>query len=406
MIGNYISYEDANSAISNGGYQDCAVSSGNSYTVAVVKTGTNQMLFEFDYAEANYLVVMPVSSDGTKCQTWFKGYRYYGGFQYPRYDGGDLTVYNVVDLEDYVKGVLPYEMNNTWPLEALKAQAVCARSYVLAAKRHSGFDVCTTEDCQVYRGVSQSNATTDAAVEQTAGQYLTYNDQLCIAYFSSCDGGATENSENVWKDNVPYLRGVADPYEADVAANVPGYSWTVTYTADQITTRLRNKNYNVGQIVSMTVSKYTDAGNVYTVSMVDSNGVTWKFSKGDVIRSVLGVSSIRFAINGGDSTDDVYVNGGTSSISGGLQSSYAVGGDGIAGLLGQSKVYAITGTGDVAAVGEDSSGTATSGVFTIKGTGKGHNVGMSQWGAYSMAKYHNMTFDQILKFYFTGVAIG
>ena len=135
-------------------------------------------------------------------------------------NGGDLIVYNLVDIEDYVKGVIPYEMSNSWPIEALKAQAVCARTYAMASRKHSGFDLCTTECCQVYRGVGLANDTTDSAVEQTAGQYLTYNGELCVTYYSSSDGGATENSENVWTAAVGYLKGVIDPYEADIADSV------------------------------------------------------------------------------------------------------------------------------------------------------------------------------------------
>lgn len=405
-VGNYISAEEAGASISANGFTGCSVNCGTSSTVTVVKTGTNTVLFEFEYGNSYNLVVMPVSTDGTMCQTWFKGFRYYGGFQYTRYDGCNLTVYNVVNVEDYVKGSVPWEMNNTWPLEALKAQAVCARSYAIAnIGKHGDFDLCPNEHCQMYQGVSKANATTDAAVDQTAGQYMTYNGQLCIAYYASSDGGASENSENVWPNSVPYCRGVLDPYEAEIATIAPGYSWTVTYTSDELTARLRSKNYNVGTIVSMVVSQYTDTGNVYKITLTDSNGVTRSFAKGELLRSILGVKSIHFTINGGSAASDVYVNDGSGTISGGLQSSYAIGGSGLTEILGQSKVYAVTGTGETVEVGSNTQSAAAPGVFVIKGTGNGHNVGMSQWGAYSMAKFHAMTYDQILKFYFTGVTI-
>ncbi len=403
MIGNYITAEEATTAISANGLTACSVNSGSSYTMTVVATGTNNILLEFEYGTSFYLTVMPLSQNGEKCQTWFKGYRYYGGFQYHREGGGDLIVYNAVDIEDYVKGVIPYEMSNSWPLEALKAQAVCARTYVMASHKHSGFDVCTSECCQVYRGVGQSNAHSDMAVDQTAGQYITYNGELCVTYYSSSDGGATENSENVWTQAVPYLRGVIDPYEADIADSVSNYNWTVTYTPTEITARLRNKGYNCGTIVSIVVSQYTDVGNVYKVTLTDSNGVKWNFTKGSSVRSALGVSSIRFTING-DAPNTVYVNGSSSTITGSLDSIYAIGGSGTTEVLGHSNVYAITGTGEVLEVGSQTQQN-TSDNFVITGTGRGHNVGMSQWGAYSMAKYHNMTYDQILKFYFTGVTI-
>lgn len=404
-IGNYISAEDTNTAISIYGIANCTVTSGTSSTITVVKTGTNKILFEFEYGNAYYFVVMPVSQDGTKCQTWFKGYRYYGGFQYARLDGGDVCVFNYVNIEDYVKGVLPYEMANTWPLEALKAQAVCARTYAIAnIGKHSGFDICTTEHCQVYRGVGASNALTDSAVDQTAGKYLTYNGQLCVTFYASSDGGATENSENVWAESVPYLRGVYDPYEADITSIASGYSWKVTYTSTEITERLRNKGYNCGTIVNMEVSQYTDVGNVYKVTLTDENGRKFTFTKGESIRIALGVSSIRFSINGSGS-NDIYVNNSNGKISGGLQSSYAIGGNGLTEILGKTNVYAITGSGDTVAVGSGETSTATPGVFVIEGTGRGHNVGMSQWGAYSMAKFHSKTYDQILKHYFTGTII-
>lgn len=405
-IGNYLSADDANAAIAQKGLSSCTVTFGTSSTVTVVKTGTNTIIFEFEYGSACNLVVMPLSSNGVKCQTWFKGYRYYGAFQYNRADGGDLSVYNCVNVEDYVKGVIPYEMSSSWPLEALKAQAVCARTYAFAnLGKHSDFDICTTEHCQVYRGIGSANSTTDTAVDQTSSQYLTYNGQLCTTFYSSSDGGATENSENVWAETIPYLRGVVDPYEQDIASMVSGYSWTVTYTSADITTRLRNKGYNCGTIVGMAISQYTDVGNVYKVTLTDDSGKKFTFTKGESIRSVLGVYSIHFSISGGASSGDVYVNGPNTSIPGGLQSSYAVGGSGLSEILGQNNVYAITGTGETVAV-ETELPQQTDCVFTIKGTGRGHNVGMSQWGAYSMAKYHGMTYCQILSFYFTGAAIG
>ena len=365
MIGEYISSEEASAAITANGLTGCSVNCGTSYTMTVVATGTDNILFEFEYGTSYYMVVMPVSENGEKCCTWFKGYRYYGGFQYHREGGGDLIVYNLVDIEDYVKGVIPYEMSNSWPIEALKAQAVCARTYAMASRKHSGFDLCTTECCQVYRGVGLANDTTDAAVDQTAGQYITYNGELCVTYYSSSDGGATENSENVWNEAVGYLKGVIDPYEADIADSVSNYYWTVTYSPSEITTRLRNKGYNCGTIVSMTVSQYTDVGNVYKVTLTDSNGVKWNFTKGSSIRLALGVKSIRFSING-DASDTYYVNSSSGTISGSFESYYAIGSSGIAGIIGHNDVYAITGAGDVVEIGEDSTQT-TSDEFVLSG---------------------------------------
>lgn len=127
--------------------------------VTVTVTGTTDILFEYDYRGILPLGVQP-EGWGEEPITWFKGYRYRGGFEYPRITGGNLSVINVVDLEDYVKGVIPHEMSGQWPLAALEAQAVCARTYACRTTKHQstyGFDVCNTTDCQVYNGVNASH---------------------------------------------------------------------------------------------------------------------------------------------------------------------------------------------------------------------------------------------------------
>ncbi|MDR2357928.1 MAG: SpoIID/LytB domain-containing protein [Oscillospiraceae bacterium] len=425
--GNYTSAAEAESAGISIGPSDY-ITSGSTYTVTVAETGTNRIIFEFDCGADRWLGVMPRPSDGTKPQTWFKGYRYHGGFQYARLDGKNITVVNFVDIDDYTRGVIPYEMSGDWPIEALKAQALCARTYALShLNTHGayGFDLCTTEHCQVYLGQGGANETTDAAVDQTLGQYITYEGKLCETYFSSSDGGATDDIENVWNDKLPYLRGVVDPYEADVASRVSGYNWTVTYTPEQITRRLQDKGYNCGRIVGMAVTKYTALGNAYEVTLLDDGGRTWRFTRGDSIRSGLGAASIRLTIGGvaapapqSGADAGIYVNDGGETI--GDAALYVVDGSGQpAPVAGADELYAITGSGEVAPVGGEpdsqtpreasaavSGSGLVNGVFVIKGTGRGHNVGMSQWGAYSMAKYHNMTYDEIIKFYYTGVSIG
>ena len=129
------------------GYAERSSSTG----VMVTVTRTTDVLFEFDCGGMLDLAVQPEGKRG-ESSTWFKGYKYGGAFAYPRVTGGNLNVYNVLDLESYVKGVIPYEMNGNWPLEALKAQAVCARTYACRTSKHLsvyGFDVCNTTCCQV-----------------------------------------------------------------------------------------------------------------------------------------------------------------------------------------------------------------------------------------------------------------
>ncbi|MCI6359844.1 MAG: SpoIID/LytB domain-containing protein [Clostridiales bacterium] len=332
MIGSYETQEAAQSALSAGGYGG-TVYTGTDRCVTVTKADTTQILFEFDCGSTYSLAVAPVSDSG-KAVTWCKGDQYYGDFQYTRLTSGVLTVVNFVGLEDYVKGVVPNEMSASWPLEALKAQAVCARTYVAANQnkyRQYGFDMTNDTYCQVYRGLNGANETTDRAVDETAGLFVRYEGKLCsVAYFAA-DGGATEDSENVWSDTViPYLRGVKDPYEADIDFYCK--SWSVTVPRSQ-----------TGDI-SVT---NTPIGNVMTVT---ANGQT--YSK-DNVRTFLKNVGVTYT----------------------------------------SRHFTVT-------------YNASDDTYTISGGGYGHNLGMSQWGAYSMAKVHNQSFEDIICFYFTGAYVG
>ena len=132
-VGCYGSESEAAEAASRLGEGYAAKSSSTGVMVTV--TRTTRVLFEFDCGGVFDLAVQPEEKEG-ETSTWFKGYKYSGAFEYPRVTGGDLNVYNVLDLESYVKGVIPYEMNGNWPLEALKAQAVCARTYACRTSKH------------------------------------------------------------------------------------------------------------------------------------------------------------------------------------------------------------------------------------------------------------------------------
>ena len=418
--GAYLSSGDAQTAMANRGLSG-TITAGSSYTIAIVVTGTNKMVFEFDGGANMALGVRPLASNAEKPQTYFKGYRYYGAFQYYRADGQDLRVLNIVNVEDYVKGLLPYEMSASWPIEALKAQALCARTYAmskLGAHGSAGFDLCVTEHCQVYRGTGAANATTDRAVDETAGEYITYDGKLCETYYSSCDGGATEDVENVWAYTIPYLRGVIDPYEKDITHRISNYNWTVTYTPAALSTRLQNRGYSIGTVASLSVDTFTNNGNARVVTIKDTNGRSLTLQK-ENIRLALGANSIRLTTGGGTqpgpgagSGTALYVNSSSNALDNGA-ALYAVSAGGTAQQLPSGgTVYAITGTGTTVEVGTGAVQTAGSadgkvgGVFQISGTGKGHNVGMSQWGACSMAEYHGKTYKEIINFYYTGVTIG
>ncbi len=406
--GAYTSQADAQAAgEALGIQQDWSVTSGTSFTITVVATGTDRILFEYEYGREHWLAVVPRQTDpAVKTRTYFKNVRYYGAFQYARLSGDKISVVNVLNVEDYVKGVITREMNAAWPREALKAQAICARTFVMTHLNYHGsfgFDLCTTIDCQVYGGIELSTANSDAAVDETAGQYLVYNDKLCETYYYSSNGGASEDVENVWSSRLEYLRGVQDPYEAAVKDRIPNYEWTVTYTAEQLKTILNNKGYNCSNIVDFRVAEYTSSGNVLKIVFTDDTGRTFTFSK-EKVRILLGLRSMRYTINGASNTPDVYINSPSGAV-GWTGDMCAVGSSGTDKISTSDKVYAITGTGAVEEVNTGPASVPNDGKFVINGSGYGHNIGMSQWGAYSMASVYGLTCKDILEFYYTGAKV-
>jgi len=409
-IGSYADEGSARKALSRLGLNGGVVS-GSGTGVMVSVTGTSRVLFEFDLQGAESLGVLP---DGRMdAVTWFKGYKYNGGFQYDRVTGGNLNVLNVLELEDYVKGVLPHEMGPEWPMEALKAQAVCARNYACRTTKHQslyGFDVCNTTDCQVYNGRSGASDNTDQAVDATEGECL-YSDsgELVEALYFSSDGGATENAENVFNEAVSYLKGKVDPYESTIS--IPNYAYTVTYTPAQLTWVLQNSGYSIGTVRSAYVSEFTALGNVRSVTFEDTSGKTLTL-KGDKARFAFysttygkNVKSMRFTINGAAPSSSCYVNSAANPIDS-LKGLSVITGNGTIKRYTGSSAYAATSIGTVS-IGGGGGGTkpaSNGGEIVITGTGNGHNVGMSQYGANAMAR-QGFHYEDILKFYYTGVAI-
>ena len=411
-LGSYDSQADASAAAAtyetyswngmSGGSQRFAgsVVSPSATGVTVTVTATGQILFEFDCSGAKSLGVLPDGGTG-RAVTWFKGYKWYGGFEYRRSTGGNLNVVNVVSLEDYVKGVLPYEMSPSWPLEALKAQAVCARTYALLQSKHYDsyrFDVCNTTDCQVYRGTNQSNALTDRAVEETAGVLAFYGGQLAETCYCSSNGGASESAENVWAGPHPYLVGKEDPYEGTIT--IPDYTYTIHYTYSQLTALLKEKGYSIGTVTSAYVSRTTPTGNVAELTFRDGSGKTVTVTKEDC-RWLLAARSMRFTISGGGSGGSWPVNGSGSSLTS-LNGVWTISGGGVAAYQGEG-AYVITASGTVP-LQQAASSSGTGNGITVTGSGHGHGVGMSQYGAKAMAEL-GKNYQEILSFYFTGITL-
>ncbi len=262
---------------------------------------------------------------------------------------GSLMAINHVDLEQYLYSVLGGEMGGNWPLEALKAQAVASRSYVLYKRQRtltSLFDVGDTTTWQVYRGLQDESTGTQAAVNATAGQVLTANGQIAEAVFHSSSGGSTENSEEIWSAARPYLRAVPDYDQGS-----PVFQWSRTVTS----TQLRGLISGVGDVISMTPVRTTSQGRVITMRVVGTAGT--RTISGDTLRSALNLRSTRFTV------------------------------------APQGSV-----------VGAAGKAVSTPAAFQINGLGFGHGLGMSQWGAYNLA-LQGYNYQQILGHYYRNTAL-
>lgn len=315
--------------------------------IGVYITNTDILLYQTDYTDSqNMLAVHPLCEDD-EAVTWFRGNKYYGDFEYAVLGGAGITVINTLDIERYVMGVCANEMNDSWPLEALKAQAVAARTYV---QKHvmssvyyslSGFDVTNDTYCQAYNGCTLVGENIREAVLSTANQYVTYKGELIDALYFSSDGGATEDNRNVNGNSAhPYLRGVYDPYEEKVSDINAYSSWTVQLTPAVLASKL-----GLRDVVEYTVVT-SATGNVIELGFRSSNGQSVTLQR-DNCRTSLGLFSLRY---------DVSVDERTGN-------------------------------------------------FVFEGSGWGHNLGMSQYGAYSMAEYYYKTYKDILGFYYTGVGL-
>jgi len=262
-----------------------------------------------------------------------------------------LLVINLVDLEDYLPSVVGKEMYPSWPQEALKAQAVASRSFVLfrrdRERRRPGtlYDVGATVTHQVYPGVSSETASTLAAVAATRHQVLTYGGQVIEAVFHASSGGHTEDSEYVWQKPVPYLRGTPDFDQVS-----PNFQWTVRLTAAQ----LRQRIPGIGTIVGFRPLQTSPQGRIISMQVVGTAGS--RTISGNELRRALGLRSTLLTVAPEYGT--------------------------VASQAGQSVPVA----------------------FTITGRGHGHGLGMSQWGAYGMA-LQGYTYDQILGHYYQGVTL-
>ena len=325
-------------------------------------------------------------------------------------NGSVMTGVNVIGLEEYLYGVVPSEMPKSYHAEALKAQAVAARTYAmtkLGAHSGSGYQLCDTTACQVYKGYSNEADATTAAVQATAGEVACYNGSPIEAVFSASTGGYTENSENVWNTVVPYLRAVKEVGEYDES------SWTKTLTLADLTALLQEKEAGIGEAEDILITKISVGGRVQELQLIGTRGVKTlnKESIRTYFSSACGsLPSKMFTINGkgGISAADGGASRGSSLLSVAESQGIIARTEGALSYLNGKRLSVHVSTKQTQQSADTvyavHISTVQDGKFIFSGRGNGHGVGLSQKGAQAMAQ-KGYDYEEILCHYYTGITI-
>lgn len=260
-------------------------------------------------------------------------------------NGGDrLTIISILDLEEYTRGVMQKEMEPSWPMEALKAQAVLARSNAVHAylkNKGKPFHL-TRYSPQVYAHTAVAQGNIPEAIEETRGLILSYNDKVIQAYFHSVCGGGTEAAKNVWQQSAPYPAAVYCRY----CEKAPKFDWSKRMRLKEVERKLNAAGLPVGAVRDIFASKVSAVSDRVTeVAIHHTQGKL--ILRTNALRSILGHDIIRST---------------------------------------------------------NFTATCTGGDIVFNGHGWGHGVGLCQWGAREMAK-QGKDFEEILNFYFPGARI-
>ncbi len=281
--------------------------------VSVLDPYSNTILFEFDCG-GDYELGLKAREDeiGNTYITTPAGNNYDGVFCFKRYHNGEtdgVSLINILPLEAYIAGVLPYETSNSWPLETLKAFAITVRSYTLTHLgehlNEYGFDVCNSTDCQVYKGAGRINDRVMEAVLDTAGKVMTYNDKIVTAYYSSSMGGVTVSAQDAWGgvEDYPYLQAVETPWENYMVHN--NAFWITEISPEALLERLRTAGYDkledaVESVEIVELAKNSTYVKILRVTDIHGNSIQIKNT--DKVRTSLTpyVKSANFVVGRGE----------------------------------------------------------------------------------------------------------
>jgi stage II sporulation protein D len=306
-------------------------------TVLDVRPATRGLLLAGVIQAGDTIVVTPA----TDFPVSVDGHRYRGTVIVATSSDNTLDVINVVDLEHYLYSVVGSEMEASWPSAALQAQAIVARTYAVAhlgTRDWLGYDLLAGEQDQAYQGMQAEAPPVASAVDATRGTVLTYGSDLVHAYYSSCDGGYTSRGDAL-SDPQPYLVSVPDSF----CRSSPDEQWTADVPLDDFAPAFADRFGDVGQIVAVHAGEADSSGRLETVTVLGT--LESRSIPATSFRALAGTHLVR-------STR-------ISSIE-------------VVGLA-----------------------------IRVSGSGFGHGVGMSQWGARGMAEAGRSAED-ILKFYYRG----
>ena len=294
---------------------------------------------------------------------WYKNRRYAGELRVLLNDQ-KLQIINYLKLEKYLKSVVGSEMPKEFPLAALQAQAIAARTYALKLLgKNEVFDIHSTQASQVYLGLEAETAKINRAVRSTSSLALFYENKLIEAVFHSSSGGRTENSGQVWKYQLPYLRSVID-YDQ----NSTKYRWSKKISSSEL-----DKIFSdIGGLNSIQIKKKSNSDRVLVITLYGPKGT--KNISGKNLRKHLKLLSNKF---------DVNLKFNHINLDNKLNFDNKVAGNSALKPLPP---------------------IPTDYFLLVNGYGAGHGVGISQWGAKAMAE-RGANFSKILRHYYTGVQI-
>ena len=337
-------------------------------------------------------------------------------------DSTRLLTINYVELENYLYGVVPNEIPSSWGIEALKAQAAAARTYaVTSINPRQIYDMEDNQNSQVYMGYDYEKPSTNRAVDETRGEKIYYDGELIQAFYHSTSGGRTENSENVWYEALPYLRGVEDEF-SDKSGSPHSY-WETTLYKEDIIRSLNLDGNRVNELYGIEIKEVSENNRVLEcIFLTDAGKISYKKEN---VRLLLGLKSSWFTIDSGNSfyfineyvasgeknnvpvpsrgildviTDDDYEDSDEEirPVMGSILDSYAITSNGTKKIQ-RDKLAFISSKG-VSIIDTNSKH------YVFSGRGWGHGIGMSQYGAKQMAE-EGYSYIEILKHYYTGVMI-